>query len=298
MEIRQLRYFLSVVREGSVSAAARTHFVTQPAVSLQLRRLEEEVGETLFDRRSRRMIPTEMGRILTGHAEEVLRSLDALEGAVAGVRGLESGRLRMGNIDAASIYVLPEVYREFHERYPGVTMEIVVGDTRQLLDALARGDVELATTKLPIDDGSLMANEIYREHFVAVAGVDHPLCNKARISARELTESGIITYPAGSTTRRLIESAFRARGHDLRPRMEISSPEAMKRLAQAGLGVTILPRPVVAEELEQGSLVELTAGLHIERSIGMVHRGADTLSPAARVFLEMVENRFKGKEAD
>jgi len=298
MEIRQLRYFLSVVREGSVGAAARTHFITQPAVSLQMRRLEEEVGETLFDRRGRRMVPTEMGRILTGHAEDVLRSLDALEGAVAGARGLESGHLRMGNIDAASIYVLPEVYHEFHERYPGVTMEIVVGDTRALLDALGHGDVELATTTLPIDDESLVANEIYHERLVAVADPQHPLCGRTRISPRQLTESGVITYPAGSTTRRLIESAFSARGHTLRPRMEISSPEAMKRLSQAGLGVTILPRPVVADEVEQGTLVELAAGLRIERSIGMVHRGVDTLSPAARVFLEMVESRFKRGESN
>lgn len=275
-------------------AAAGVNFVTQPAVSLQVRRLEDETGERLFHRRGRRLVPTEMGCLLARHAEDVLRSVEVLERAVSGARGLESGSLRMGSIDAASIYVLPELYQEFHERYPGVTMEIVVGDSRALLDALGRGETELATTTLPVEDAAFVAREIYREQLIAVAHPRHPLAKRRRVTLGELTESGIITYPAVATTRRLIERVFASRGETLRARMEISSPEAMRRLARAGLGVTVLPRPVVANDVDEGELIALAlGGVHFERSIGMVHRGRDTLSPAARAFLEMVEHRFK-----
>lgn len=218
---------------------------------------------------------------------------------MAGARSLESGSLRMGNIDAASIYVLPGLYQEFHERYPGVTIEIVVGDTRELLDALARGEVELATVTLPVEERGLEAREIYRERLIAVAHPGHSLTARRRVSLRELTETGLITYPAGATTRRLIEQVFAAGGQTLRARMEISSPEAMKRLAQAGLGVCILPHPVVESELALGVLTRLPMGsLRFERSIGMVHRGRETLSPAARAFLEMVEKQFASKQKE
>jgi len=297
MEIRQLKYLLDVVQKGTVRAAAEANFVTQPAVSLQLQRLEDELGEPLFARRGRRLVPTEMGEMVARHAADVLRSLEGLEKAVAGVRGLETGSLRMGGIDAASIYVLPDLYQEFHARYPGVSIEITVGDTRELLRALRSGGVELATTTLPVDDAALHSAEIYREELIAVARPGHELSSRRRVTLRELTEAGLITYPAGATTRRLIDQTFAAHGEVMRPRMEISSPEAMRHLAAAGLGVCILPQPVVTDGIERGTLARLRTGeARFERSIGMVHRGRETLSPAARVFLEMVEQRFSPKE--
>jgi DNA-binding transcriptional LysR family regulator len=294
MDIRQLRYFLSVVREGSVGAAARLHFVTQPAITLQMQRLQESVGETLLVREGGRMVPTEAGRVLAGHAEAVVRRMEVLEAEMSGLRGLERGSLRVGNIDAASVYVLPDLYQAFHERYPGVTLEIAVGDTRELMEALRHGNVELATTTLPVEAEGFEVFEIYREELVPVAPATDPLSSHKRVTPGSLARAGVITYPRGSTTRRLIDAAFAEAGAPLRPRMEISSPEAIKRLAQAGLGPAILPEPVVADELESGALVRLRMGpLRIERAIGMVHRERAALSPAARAFLDMVLARSR-----
>jgi len=294
MDIRQLRYYLSVLHEGSMGGAARAHFVTQPAVTLQMQRLQESAGEKLLMREGRRMVPTEAGRVLAAHAEAVVRRMDVLEAEMKGLRGLEHGSLRVGNIDAASVYVLPDLYHQFHERYPGVNLEITVGDTSELLDALRHGNVELATTTLPVDAAGFEVFEIYREELVPVASADDPLAARRRVTAKELSEAGVITYPAGATTRRLIDTAFESAGAVLRPRMEISSPEAIMRLTQAGLGPAILPEPVVAAELESGTLVRLPLGrLRIERAIGMVHRERGALSPAARAFLDMVVQRAR-----
>jgi DNA-binding transcriptional LysR family regulator len=113
------------------------------------------------------------------------------------------------------------------------------------------------------------------------------------VTLADLSSHGVIAYPAGAVTRRMIDDVFLRHGQTLRARMEISSPEAMKRLAQAGLGVSILPRPVVAAEIRRKVLKVIPiAGVRFEREIGMVHRGEGTLSPAARVFLQMVEARF------
>jgi DNA-binding transcriptional LysR family regulator len=292
MDIRQLRYFTAVVRDGGVQAAAARHFVTQPAVSAQVKRLEAELGEPLFERRGRRLVPTEMGRQMALHAEEVVRRFDALEASLRGLRSLERGRLALGTIDAASAYVLPEIYRAFHRAHPGVRVQIRVDDTTHLLAALRAGDIELATTTLPSDADDLGVRSIYREPLVPVAHRSHPLASLRRVTLEQLSESGIISYPPGAMTRRLVQRVFDEAGASYRSTMDVSSPEAMKRLAQAELGVAVLPRPVVSAELRAGSLVELPVGrVRFEREIAMVYRDRDTLSPPARVFLEMVEER-------
>jgi DNA-binding transcriptional LysR family regulator len=298
MEIRSLRYFLSTVRLGSVGAAAAEHFVTQPAVSLQLKKLEGSVGQKLFVRRGHKLAPTAAGLALAARAEEVIGALDALHAELRGVNRLEHGHLRMGNTDAASVYVLPEVYRSFHRSYPGVRIEITIGDTRHLLDALATARIELATVTLPVEGAGLVVRPVYREDLVAVAHPGHPFASRRRVSLRELAEEGIIAYPSGSSTRRMIDAVFEAHGMSVPARMEISSPEAMKRLAQSGLGIAILPRPVAAAEIRRKALKVITpAGVRFEREIGVVHRGVDSLSPAARVFLQMVERRFGASAA-
>lgn len=298
MEIRQLRYFISVVRFGGVGAAAEAHFVTQPAVSAQLKKLEEEVGEPLFERRGRRMILTPAGDHLVRSAESVLNQMDALEASLARFKGLETGTLRMGNIDAASIYVLPEIYRAFHSQYPGIQIEIVVGDTRALIDALNRGEIELATTTLPTDENKLSTRPFYRERLVAVASAGHPLATRKRVTLGDLVEHGLIVYPARSTTRRLIDAVFAKHGVPTHATMEISSPEAIRRLTQAGLGVSILPDAVVKAGIDRGLLVALPVpGARFERHIGMVYRARAGLSPAARTFLEMVEAEFPDNKA-
>jgi len=298
MEIRQLRYFASTVRLGSVGAAAAEHFVTQPAVSLQLKKLEEELGQKLFSRRGRQLVPTDAGRALAQRAEEVIRLLSALEADMSGMKELTTGTLRLGNTDAASVYVLPDVYRTFHKKYPGVRVEIMVAETRRLVEALRARRIEIAIATLPITERGLRVRPIYREELIPVAHPDHPLASRRGTTLKDLASQDLITYPAGAVTRAMIDAVFAAHGEALRPRMEISSPEAMKRLAQAGLGVSILPRPVVAAELGRKVLkVIVLAEVLFEREIGMVFRDDDALSAAARVFSEMIEQRF-GRRRD
>ena len=292
MDIRQLKYFVSTVQLGSVVAAAEAHFVTQPAISAQLKRLEETVGEKLLIRRGRRLVPTPTGETIVRHAEAVIASMAALEQSVSGMKALESGHLRLGTIDAASVYVLPDIYRDFHSKYPQVRIEVAVGDTRHLIAELQGGHIELATTTMPIEEAGLHSFPVYREELVPVAARAHEVAKKRSATLQHINDTGVIAYPARASTRRIIDDVFAEHAVVLRPTMEISSPEAMKRLTQAGLGVSILPRPVVAPELGQKELVEVKVpGVTFERVIGMVHRDPEHLSPAARVFLEMVRDR-------
>jgi DNA-binding transcriptional LysR family regulator len=292
MEIRQLRYFLSAVRRGSLRAAARDHFVTQPAVSIQLKKLEEEVGEKLYFRAGKRIVPTQAGDLLIPQIEEVLQRIDLLKESVQGLRGLEHGRLKLGNIDAASIYVLPGVFRLFRRRYPGVDIQVVVADSDSLLDALDVGEVELAIVTLPLARDNIEVMPFYEDVMVLVASPRHDLVTDRALRRNPLeaaAETGLISYPAGSTTRRLIESVFIDNGLDFRAAMEMSSPEAIKRLTETGLGASILPLKIVSNEVRRGTLRVIPTGkVRFQRTLGVVYKTKEILSQPAQVFLRML----------
>jgi DNA-binding transcriptional LysR family regulator len=294
MEIRQLRYFLSAVRHGSLKEAAREHFVTQPAVSIQLRKLEEEVGEKLYSRRGRRIVPSQAGALLVQHGAEILRRIDTLKQAIGALGGLEYGVLRLGNIDAASIYVLPPVFRTFQRKYPRIDIQVTVADTDGLLTSLDTGSIELAIVTLPVSGDGLTVVPFFKESMVLVVNPSHELAGgqSGRRALAAVARSGLITYPSGSTTRRVIERVFIDNGLGFRAAMEMSSPEAIKRLTEAGLGASILPHKVVEDEVSRGTLSVIPTGrVKFFRMLGIVYKNADALSAPARVFLKMLVGR-------
>ncbi len=297
MEIRQLRYFLSTVRLGSLKAAAREHFVTQPAVSIQLKKLEAELGEKLYTRRGRRVVATQAGDMVATQGEAILGRVDSLKDSITQLTHGHAGYLRIGNIDAASIYVLPGVFHAFRRRYPGVDVQVTVADSDTLVAALESGAIELAIVTLPLGGEGLEVVPFYRDRMVLVASPRHELATSRLARRRPLqaaSEAGLITYPAQSVTRRLIEKVFIDNGLTLRAAMEMSSPEAIKRLTEAGIGASILPRKVVVDELKRGTLKSIaTGGIRFERMLGVVHRGVEKLSQPASIFLTMLMKKHK-----
>ncbi len=287
-----MKYFLAAIRLGSIKGAAQEHFVTQPAVSIQLKKLEEEVGEKLYFRSRKRIVPTQAGRVLIPQIEEVLRGVEVLKESVRALKGLERGRLRRGSIDAASIYVLPPVFGSFSHRYPGVDIRVVVDDSDGLLDSLDEGDVELAIVTLPLAREGLDVIPFYKDEMVLVASPRHEVVTsrlKRRRPLESIAEMGLISYPSGSTTRRLIESVFVENGLNVRSSMEMSSPEAIKRLTETGLGASILPARIVSREVQRGTLKVIRTGrVKFQRILGVVCRDRETLSQPARVFLKML----------
>jgi DNA-binding transcriptional LysR family regulator len=289
MEIRQLRYFLSAIRHGSIGAAAIEHYVTQPAVSIQLKKLEGELGEKLYVRRGKRVIPTPAGRLVASQAEEIMKRLSSLADSVRDLKGMHRGELKLGTIDAASIYVLPRVFRSFRGAYPGIDINVEVAESARLIDDLAGGKIELAIVTMPVRGDAFQVMPIYEDQMVLVVHPRHPLAGVKRRVLKAVAESGLITYPAHSTTRSIIEDVFKKSGLALRAAMEVTSPEAIKRLTEAGLGASVLPLPLVAGEIGKGMLKRLPTGsVRFRRILGMIYRKRDVLSPPARVFLEIV----------
>ena len=291
MELRQLRYFLAAMRLGSVKAAARENFVTAPAVSIQLKHLEAELQTQLFVKEPRGLKPTQAGVLVLTRAEEILARVAALQHAVARLQNSETGFLRVGSIDAASVYVLPKPFRAFRKAHPGVEITVMVADSKQLLDALLADKIEIAIVTLPIAEADLQALPIFDDPMVAVAHPRHALCRRRGLPLSALADNTLITYPNGSTTRQLIDQVFIEHGCRLRPAMELASPEAMKCLTEAGLGACILPWRAVAHDVKRGGLKVLsTAGARFSRTLGVVCKDVRLLSAPGRVFLGLLKS--------
>lgn len=289
-DLAPLRAFLAVTREGGFSAAARALHLTQPTVSMQIRRLEEEWGERLFEREGRRVRPTPAGAHLAAAAEEVVRAAENLTGAARDLRDVRAGDLQIGTTDVASIYVLPRAYRAFLEHYPAVDLSVTVDGTLPLLDALREGRIELAVATLPVPGVEWETAVVDRDPLFPILPRRHPLAGRKRIRPEELADTPMIAFKENSVTRREVDRAFAGAGVRPRVAMEISSPEAIKKLVEVGLGFAVLPERSVRAEIAAGRLASpALAGVRLERRIGVVRLRGRYLSPAARAFLAILE---------
>jgi DNA-binding transcriptional LysR family regulator len=259
--------------------------------------LEDEIGARLFDRVGRRVGLTPEGRLLLGPARTVLDELDGLRNLVDRARGVVRGRLELGTTDAASIYVLPRVYRAYRRRHPDVELSVHVEGTEPLLRQLLERTVEIAVVSLSAGDRraappapGFSAEPLYREDLVFLLPARHPLAGRPAVTLSELAETPLITFKQDSITRQAVAGVFAAAGLEPRVAMEVSSPEAIKKLVEVGLGISVLPARSVAAEVRAGTLVApRVAWTKLERVLGVVRDARRTASPAAEAFLDLLE---------
>ncbi len=288
MELRDLDIFLAVVRTRSFTRAAEQTYLTQPAVSLAVQRLEAELGTQLVERRRGEARTTDAGAVLLEHATAIAAHRESIRWELGQAGRLEGGELRLGTTDAVSVYLLPAVYREFRERHPRVGFRVSVDSSRVLARGLRTGELDLAVLTLPAPDRALDTEELETERLVMVIAPTHALAVRRRIRAPALTELAMIGYPTGSVTRGTIDRALADAGVDARVTMEMGSPEAMKRLVEVGLGYAVLPEALVAEEVAEGRLARIPlVGFRATRTLGFATASGRPVSPAARAFREL-----------
>ena len=293
MEIELLRTFLTVVTHGGLRRAAASLHRTQPALSARMRELERRLGVELFERVGRRLELTPAGRVLAAEAPAALAAHAALVERVQAQDSAERGRLRLATIDAASIYVLPPIYRDFRAAHPGVQLVVQVVDSRRVAASVRSREAEVGVLALPLRGADLDIVPIFEERLVGVAAPGHRLAAKGNLRLARLAAEPLVLYGTGSTTRAMLDAGFAAVGVQPHVAMETASPEAMKRLAEAGVGITILPQALVRYEVAAGRLVQLDIrDARFERRLATVVLRGRPLSPAAARFLALVHARL------
>jgi DNA-binding transcriptional LysR family regulator len=290
--LRQLRVFASVARHSSFVRAAEELSLTSPAVSMQIKELEAEVGLPVFDRTSRRVSLTTVGEYVLAHARQVLATMREAEDLVARFRGLESGPLDVGLASTAE-YFVPHLLARFHEEHPGIEIRLQVANNREQLTALMQqGDIELAIMGRPPQGWPTRAESFAMHPHVLVTSIDHPFTRMDVVAAATLSREGFIVREPSSGTRAALDEYMHS--HQMTPRvvMQMSSNEAIKQAVMAGMGVSLLSLHTLALELKHGLIATPTIeGLPIVRRWHVVNKLAKTLSPAAEAFRYFILER-------
>lgn len=292
LTLRQLKVFESVARHLNFTRAAEELFLTQPAVSMQVKLLEKQLGLALFEQLGKSVHLTEAGQEVLGYARNISQQLDELEAVLNRMKGLAGGKLRISVATTAN-YFIPTLLGTFSRRFPEVTVSLDVTNREILLQQLSENTVDLVIMGQPPAEADVEAADFMENPLVIVAPPEHALAKQKKIPLKRLQDEVFLVREPGSGTRIAMERFFTEREIQLKTGMEVGSNEAIKQSVQAGLGLGLLSRATIEQELELKRLVELNvAEFPIMRHWYMVHRRGKRLSAVAEAF-----KKFMLKEA-
>ena len=290
MELSQLETFLAVAEERSFSRAALRLHRTQPAVSQVIRKLEEAVGETLFDRASRDGSLTAAGVLLRDYAQRLLALRREASSALGELKSLERGQLQMAANEYTCMYLLPAI-DAFRREFPHVSVTVHRMLASRIPEELNLRTFEIGVVSFRPDPAHFRTIAVYGDSLAFIVSPDHPLAKAERVSINDLGEENFIAHHVASPLRRKVIEAFQRYRTPLNMGIELPTIEAIKRFVAMGNGVALVPHLTVARELETGDLVRVTVDeLEMKRVLRLVHRRQATLSYAARAFLRTVRS--------
>jgi len=282
---RQLRVFVEVAKSGNMTRAAEALHLTPPAVSMQVKEIESQVGLPLFDRRGRSVVLSTAGEYFLVHARKLLAALKEADDAMARLTRVEHGLLTIGMVSTAK-YFVPHLLARFHEEHPGVDLRLRLANNReQLVTMMTAGEVDLAIMGRPPRELATRAEPFAPHPHAFVARPGHPLLATPHAPAEVLAHYPLIVREQGSGTRAAMEGFFAE--HRVTPQvlMELPSNETIKQAVMAGMGLSFLSLHTLGLELKAGLLAVLDiAGTPVVRTWNVVHVGARVLSPAAEAF--------------
>lgn len=284
---RQLEIFEAIARHGSFTRAAEALHLTQPTVSMQIRKLSDAVGVTLFEQFGKRIVLTEAGQDLARSARETFDILERFEMTVAERQGLERGRLRLAAITTAS-YFVPRLLGEFSRLHPGIELSLRLTNREQILTSIADKLDDLYILGQPPEDIDVISTPFMDNPLVAIAAPEHPLANERAIPlARLATEPWLMREP-GSGTRKAIERLFESQQLTIKPRLELGANEAIKQAVLAGLGISALSaQTLVLHPPDQFAILD-AEHFPVRRHWHIAHPAGRELSPAARGFKDFL----------
>lgn len=297
MELRQLRYLVALAETHSFTRAAAGSHVAQPALSQQIRRLEEEVGLTLVERSSRRVAITQAGELLVARARRILAELESAEAELQSLKGVRTGHVTVGAMHTMGPVDVSLALAIFHERHPEVELTVREQSSEELAEMLRVDELDLAFLSVTerIESHGLGLHQLVSEELLVILPPGHRLAGRGRVRMRELADEHFIAYRQGSRLRELLMAAGQHAGFSPRVDLESNESQRVRRLVARGMGVAILPS---SDALEPGAEVA-TARLmepELSRDITLAWRADRRQAPAAAEFIDLARRTFSAAE--
>jgi DNA-binding transcriptional LysR family regulator len=297
MDFDQIETFLEVAKLSSFSRAAERRFRTQPAISSQIRSLEEEVGAKLLDRSGGRVAVTAAGKVFQKYAEETIEQRRVMLIALAEMHRVPRGEIVVAANEGTCLHILPEVFAEFKRQYPDVAVNVKRSEHQKILEALIENSCDFGVVSMPIKDKRYTVVPIHKDELVVITAVKHHLAGRNEVSLADVAQYRLL-LPKLGRTRDTLETLFHERR--LKPiiSMELDSSELTKRFVAADVGISFISRSNVAEELKAKTLSALKiADAVVQRDLALVFRKDKALSRAALAFIEIAVKLKTGAPA-
>jgi DNA-binding transcriptional LysR family regulator len=289
MDLSQLEVFLTVAKERRFSRAAEKLYRTQSAISQSIRKLEEDVGEPLFDRSSREGLLTDAGRVLQEYAERLLNLRGDAQSALQELRSLHKGKLTIAANEFTALYLLP-ILGDFRRLHPMIKITVQRSLGSNIPDDLLRHKVELGVLTYDPEEPQLKSIVVYQDELILVVPPHHPLAKAHEVSIRQLGAESFVAHIVASPYRYKVIEAFRRHKTPLNMDVELPTLQSIKRFVAMGNGVAFLPEISVENELARGELIRIVVReLKLHRKLRLTYRKSASLSHAARAFLKVAE---------
>jgi DNA-binding transcriptional LysR family regulator len=292
MDLDNLKTFIEVAKLGSFSRAAEKVLRSQPAVSAQIRQLEQEYGQRLFDRSAKSVRLTPAGEVVLDYAHQLLTLQARSQQAVSEQDGVRTGTLSIGANEGTFLYVLPRVLAKYHKQFPKVKISVYRSFTHKVTGKVEEGTVDLGVLTMPVKSPSLEIIPVFRDRILLMAGPASPLFRQSSATLKEFAAEPIILPKTGSI-RKLMEKHLRPFRDDLNVTMELTSVVMIKRFVRAGFGVSLICRSFAAENIQRREVKLLKIeGLDLWRELALVYRKDRSLPMIASAFVEVARKEL------
>jgi LysR family transcriptional activator of glutamate synthase operon len=293
MDLRQLRYLVALAEELNFTRAAANEHIAQPALSQQIRKLEDELGLALVERTTRHVALTEAGQLLVVRARRILAELEAAAAELAAVRGVDTGHVTIGAMHTMGPVDLSLALATFHDRHPHVGLTVREAASEEMAEMLRVDELDLAFLSVTerVESHGLGLHQLLDEELVVLLAPDHPLSGRAQVRMAELADEPFISFRPGARLRELLFAAGRDAGFEPRVAVESNESRRVRRLVSRGLGVAILPR---SDAVGPGAEVVVAALVEpaLRRDVTLAWREGRRHPPAATAFLELARETF------
>src|SRR5229473_1988661 len=292
MDLDQLHTFLEIVRLKSFSKAAQSCYRTQPAVSAQVRQLEQEMNAPLFARLGTKIALTPAGDIFARYAEQILDLRRRAQDSINELERVPRGELVIAANEATCIYVLPLVFSEFKKKFPNVQILVDRSYGSRVVEAVVENQADFGITQLPVKEKRVQVADIYRDEIRVIAPAQHAIAEMSSVSCHDLVPFPLL-LPTSGTTRARLNAWLEPVEDRIQVSMELDSTEMMKRFTMAGLGLSFLAASNCREEIAAGKLRAVSLGPEsMMRRLGLIYRKDKALSKAALGFIQVVLENF------
>jgi LysR family transcriptional regulator, low CO2-responsive transcriptional regulator len=291
MDLHQLRLFRALADTGSFSKAAAVCNISQPALWIHIKNLEQELQVSLVDRFPRGVQLTEAGSLVSDYTQKFFALVEEMNTAVNELAGLKRGKLLIAASTSPGIYILPDALGRFKVQYPGIELDLRIANTRQVEEWVLNRELILGIIGERPSDKDLQFEPYLKDVLVAIFPYGHPLAKRKSVSIRDLSRLPFITREAGSNTRKTYEDAFERNGEKLQVSMELGSTEAIKRAVAANLGISIVSPYSIQWERQRGQLIALRIRESgFERHFNLIYHRRIKLPSAVQAFMQMLRS--------